>query len=58
MDLISGASSEGAGRRLGKKDGKEGEGEKEEQEMVTIRKDGVLVRVPAMSRAERKRSKS
>jgi hypothetical protein len=55
MDLISGASSgttEAQGRES-KTEAKEGE----EVEMVTVRKDGVLVKVPATSRGDR-RSKS
>jgi hypothetical protein len=56
MDLISGASGEGKGQ------GQEEWGQKEkksteEVEMVTVRKDGVLVKVSAMSRSDR-RSKS
>lgn len=54
MDLISGASS-GTTNAQGKESNTETKGE--EVEMVTVRKDGVLVKVPAMSLSDR-RSKS
>jgi len=54
MDLISGASS-GTTEAQGKES--KTETEEETVEMVTVKKDGVLVKVPAMSRAD-KRSKS
>ena len=46
MDLISG------GRYV--EEVKEKEGGEEDVEMVTVRKDGVLVKVPALSRGERR----
>jgi hypothetical protein len=53
MDLISGA---GGGQDLRSTDEgiKAGSGTGVEVEMVTVRKDGVLVKVPALSRGERK----
>jgi hypothetical protein len=59
MDLISGfgRENEGMGGESGG-EGVRGEGEKEkggeDVEMVTVRKDGVLVKVPALSRGERR----
>jgi hypothetical protein len=53
MDLISGGGSGGRYESAG--EGKKEEGKKQEEvEMVTVRKDGVLVKVPAMSRGERR----
>jgi hypothetical protein len=54
MDLISGASSGTMNAQ-----GKESNTETTEEgvKMVTVKKDGVLVKVPAMSRSDR-RSKS
>ena len=54
MDLISGASSGTMNAQ-----GKESNAETTEEgvKMVTVKKDGVLVKVPAMSRSDR-RSKS
>jgi len=49
MDLISG------GRYEAQEEEKEGAKEgKQDVEMVTVRKDGVLVKVPALSRGERR----
>jgi hypothetical protein len=56
MDLISGAGRDSGTEGEGA-DGKKGADKKDEVEMVTIRKNGVLVKVPALSRGER-RSKS
>ncbi len=53
MDLISGAGGE-KDLRSTSEGTKEGSETGEEVEMVTVRKDGVLVKVPAMSRGDRR----
>jgi len=53
MDLISGASS-GTTQGQGKESNTDTKGE--EVEMVTVRKDGVLAKVPALSRHDRRKS--
>jgi hypothetical protein len=53
MDLISDAGGGGAVSLADKaEDGGAKKGE--EVEMITVRKDGVLVKVPALSRGERR----
>jgi hypothetical protein len=56
MDLISGFGGEGQGMESERGVGGEAEKGKggDDVEMVTVRKDGVLVKVPALSKGERR----